>query len=560
MPIGLSKKGNPWGLTALLVMTCLITACAFGFRLQLLKSREFDPDEFEHLHSAWRLSEGQIPYRDYFEHHTPGLYFLLAPTFSWFDVAESPDDAVAFLFFARKVMWFAFGVILALTFILGWVHARNAFIASIASLMLTFHIVFLSKSLEIRPDVLATLFWLASLVALVIAQRSSINKGTGLLAFFGSGMLLGCGLMCSQKLLLAGPSLAVSSFWYCVDTRLGVSPFRRAIRVGVQFIGFLIPIALVLTYFSFYGALSEFIHNNFLLNMGWNKETSAANTLSWLIQRDPFFTALGIAGLGAAFVDLWRNRISQPDFTLYVNTLGLIGGLFIIPVPYPQYCMLFLPLIAIYAAQFLVRLPEYASIALGTIQSAKWHRILAATVLLLFLFLIAFLVRENNNLKMLAAWAPEYPYWFYPTLTIVVAMGFTRFQAHQMAALTLLVPSIMFSVQQMMWMRGLDNSESISNLQFVQHNSGPHDIVLDGWSGLGVFRPHAWYYSFTHGGVHRAIAAKEIHKLETNMSEGQVRPCFVIFDDELKQVSSPLNKIIEEEYKPSGHGNIWMRK
>lgn len=36
-------------------------------------------DHAEHLHAAWLVWQGQIPYRDFFEHHNPLLWYLLAP-------------------------------------------------------------------------------------------------------------------------------------------------------------------------------------------------------------------------------------------------------------------------------------------------------------------------------------------------------------------------------------------------------------------------------------------------------------------------------------------------
>lgn len=41
-------------------------------------------DEFEHLHASWLVSEGFIPYKDFFEHHHPLLWYLSAPIVSLF--------------------------------------------------------------------------------------------------------------------------------------------------------------------------------------------------------------------------------------------------------------------------------------------------------------------------------------------------------------------------------------------------------------------------------------------------------------------------------------------
>ncbi len=41
-------------------------------------------DEFEHLHASWMVAEGKVPYRDFFEHHHPLLWYLSAPIVSFF--------------------------------------------------------------------------------------------------------------------------------------------------------------------------------------------------------------------------------------------------------------------------------------------------------------------------------------------------------------------------------------------------------------------------------------------------------------------------------------------
>lgn len=41
-------------------------------------------DEFEHLHAAWLISVGKLPYVDFFEHHNPLLWYLSAPIVSAF--------------------------------------------------------------------------------------------------------------------------------------------------------------------------------------------------------------------------------------------------------------------------------------------------------------------------------------------------------------------------------------------------------------------------------------------------------------------------------------------
>ena len=40
-------------------------------RIPVILRRAIDNDEFEHAHAAWNVFTGLLPYKDFFEHHTP---------------------------------------------------------------------------------------------------------------------------------------------------------------------------------------------------------------------------------------------------------------------------------------------------------------------------------------------------------------------------------------------------------------------------------------------------------------------------------------------------------
>src|SRR5687768_8011789 len=52
-------------------------------RIVLTLHREFNVDEFQHLHASWMLHLGFLPYKDFWENHAPLLYFLTAPVLSF---------------------------------------------------------------------------------------------------------------------------------------------------------------------------------------------------------------------------------------------------------------------------------------------------------------------------------------------------------------------------------------------------------------------------------------------------------------------------------------------
>src|SRR5262252_3983769 len=164
----------------------------------LSQRRIFDPDEFMHTHLAWSLSKGLLPYRDFFSHYTPLFHYSMVPLFRFFRVETDAADAIRFLFFARGLSWLISGLVLLLTFWLGkkW---RNAEAGLAAVLFLVITAAYFRLTLEIRPDTLATAFWLLFLITAVKSVESDQQGRPRPGLFLLSGFLLGIGFLTSQK-------------------------------------------------------------------------------------------------------------------------------------------------------------------------------------------------------------------------------------------------------------------------------------------------------------------------------------------------------------------------
>ena len=255
------------GSLAITLTALALIAIPFLTRLWLLRSRGFNPDEFQHLHSAWCISQGMLPYLDYFEHHTPWLHFSLAGFLTFFDVESRIEDAIHFIFFARGFMWVLTGAILVLTFQLAklWRGARTAWVGT---LLLSNTVMFWSKTLEIRPDVPSTLFLLAAIAMMLRAIQKPSESDRPDWRFMLSGAFLSAGVMCTQKLLFALPGLGAAVLWYWLDTRRAARARIKLSDPALWLLGLSAPLALTLGYFASRGALTHFIEYNFLLNMG----------------------------------------------------------------------------------------------------------------------------------------------------------------------------------------------------------------------------------------------------------------------------------------------------
>ena len=303
-----------------------------------------------------------LPYKDYFEHHTPLLHFLLAPWFRFFNVETDPDQATSFILFARLWMWILTGLIIYLMFAFAK-RLKGPRVAWWSTLFLATTPMFLEKSLEIRPDVLSTALWLGCLLSLIGGIRS---RGHSLWSFAWSGFFLGLGVMCTQKMLFAIPGFAATLGWH-LWRQGGNHPIKR--RFWTLFYpsaGFCLPILVILSYITMRHGLSEFIECNFLMNFKREYYFIQIYYFGRLLTQSPFLVLFGITGfLGIASTLFHRQSEESPtgeedNVLLILNSLGLLGGLFLNPIPHRQAFLPLLPLAAVCAAISVVQISEAA--------------------------------------------------------------------------------------------------------------------------------------------------------------------------------------------------------
>src|SRR5258708_3479753 len=132
------------GWMRLALASAIVLACAL--QAWEIPNRGIDPDELEHLHAAYCVSRGDVPYRDFFEHHGPALYYAALPLF------KMCGPQLSVLWLARTAMWCCSLTALWLSGSLArrWAGDRAALLAMC---LLAWTTVFHGKGIELRPDV-----------------------------------------------------------------------------------------------------------------------------------------------------------------------------------------------------------------------------------------------------------------------------------------------------------------------------------------------------------------------------------------------------------------------
>ena len=343
-------------------------------RLPIIPVRFFDPDELEHSHAAWSVFRGLLPYRDFFEHHTPWYYLGLSPFFRWFAVDQSFEGARHFLAFARGVSLVLTALSTVLVFLLGRLLAGRR-VGLLAALFFVAQPVIIQKTLEIRPDVPALSFFLGGLCFLVRAlTRDATSSRRGLGWFLGGGVCLGAAMMCTQKMLFVLPGAFTGlGLWALAGGRRAL--LSRSLAILAVLAGVAVPVAVTWIGFAAQGGGAQFIYDNFLINSQW-KMRSNRNVLLVLETSAPMLI-LWVVGASVALTRFYRAEQRRYDEILLLCTLGgLIAGIAIVPAAYRQYYLMPLPIACLFAAKGLVYLVERAQERLR-----RWL-FLGATVLL----------------------------------------------------------------------------------------------------------------------------------------------------------------------------------
>ncbi len=516
----MAKSGDGYPAERLVKRACctialLMLVGTFAIRFSLFQTRWLNPDEFEHLHAAWCHSEGLVPYRDFFEHHTPWFYWLLLPLVK--GAHEGPDRAVRAVLLARglsvALTAAALGAVVCIGALWGRsgasrpqvteeprafpqpVAASGALAGLVAAAVLAGLPMFLDKSLEIRPDVPAMLLWACALVFLARGIRA-YEKGEGLsLSFVVSGLCLGGAIMCTQKLLFAVPGFVLGGLLWVLFGGAAEERTRRLRCAAFSAAAGLFPPLLTWAWFAAHRAGYVFVYNNFLLNARWRAAEPPEPLLARLAESS--WPVLLLAGGGV--VVLCLNFITRKTYDWFgVILLGSLTsfllGLLVIPVAFAQYFLPVLPLVALFAGRFTV-----------------------------------FMAHQVPNLARPA----------YLGLVLVFVQG--------------------TPVSYALGCRDWRNDGQIAEFKFVLEHTTPNDIVMDGWRGMGVFRPHAWYYYFLHPEVRGMLPPAELASFLSRLESGEVKPKLIVMDNNLRLLSDRLVAFVERQYEEVGD-DMWLRK
>ena len=128
--------------------------CIIGTLLALMFNSIVINDEMEHLRMSWLVSQGEVPYRDFFEHHHPLLWYLFAPI-----IVALPHN-ILWSFYVAKVLSLVcvlvtyYIIYLIIRRFLGGAHLAVYFFI----ILFSFYPIWYGSSL-FKPDAFSRLFY-----------------------------------------------------------------------------------------------------------------------------------------------------------------------------------------------------------------------------------------------------------------------------------------------------------------------------------------------------------------------------------------------------------------
>jgi hypothetical protein len=513
-----------------------LVASVLVSRIWFIVHRAIDVDEFEHAHAVWCVARGQIPYLDFFEHHTPGLYLLFAPVFRLFATDTDPAAAVSWFVFCRFVMLAMTAGSVALVYTLG-VMWRDHFTGALAAALVTTSSQFLDTMLELRPDVPALLCVLCALVLGVDAWRAD-RRRIAAVTFFLSGVALGAALMFTQKYVFAVPGFGAALLVYAVNGQTGGDVRARASRLAWFVLGLAAPIGWAAWWFAAHHALGAFVQFNVAENirLSASRFSPLPRVLSNVVHA-PALLLLGAAGFVEA---VQRIRTRRDDSLLLAGTAAsLFAGLFFVGRAYQQYFIMFFPHLAVFGAGFAQHLWRTPSLPMRS-------RLAVGALLLLIPAaslgaLLAFIPDRTSGpgAAMIGA---------FTLAAVLTAAAAWRWLCAQpvRAACTALVALAALSLGNLA-RRFEPMAPQIVDITYVIQHTRPTDTVLGASTGPGVFRPHAWYYFFNSGPF---ASDRELADLADAIETARISPQIVVLEDYREQPMPPaVRRYVRQHYR-----------
>ncbi len=534
-----------WSSAGLLILGVL-TFCA---KLLHLQTSRLAGDEFEHIHAAWLVYNHQIPYADFFEHHTPFFYFIGAAILPFRFARFDTLIQARYLGFATEV----------LVVVIACLWARRRFGSAeamvIACLFCTNVFFYLYAGLTYL-DTYALPFLMLSAVLL----RNGGKRGGLLMAVSGAAFAMS--VLIGIKAVMAAPAYIAYFVARAVTEWKGRSErklwFNHLLLFGL---GGVLPCLLIAMLLGRMG-LHGFWMDVFVLNSRWKSHHFPYDNLRLLAVSDPLVYGVAIVGAIVQFWSLCKRGFQIEDRDIPVLFLAsLCLGIFLLPVVWEEYFLLLVPFAVIVAGLTLTSRARKYLLSDGRLVLFDRGSNRALTFLLIALFTMTVWFSLPRTFHAMR------PALARSLLTIVLCgvlflvLRFKKSAAVSLqAAILMTIISVLPLKQQAYYLvRGPKNQWQRQRVNYVLANTRATSVVFDGYSGFGVFRQHAFKYWLLHDEMQAMLSAYEKGPMIVEVLEIQRPPIFIL-DRFTLMLPQEVQTYVATHYEATPFAEIKKRK
>jgi hypothetical protein len=371
-------------LIGIFVLLVLIPVCPANMPIAGRDSGVF-------LYSGWRMLGGDVPYKEFWDHKPPIIFFINA-----FGLLISQNS--------RWGVWFLELFSLYLAGILSFKLFKKAFnnlAAIVAVIIWLFSLGFMldggNYTTEYALPLQFVCFWLAF--------ESELFGNYGWRGFC-IGVL--SGLLFFTKQTTTGIIIAI--LIYVVVSRAPLGKWREMLNIMVLILGgFVLVSTVVFLLFFFWGALEDFWNAAFLFNFAYSAAPNLNDHVqalyrSWLVISSTNLAWLGIMGWSIVLAAFLIANNSIKPFIKPLLAIGLIdlpielGLVFLEGRLINHHFMTLLPVFALFAAFFLSTFFEGIASWLGNIYRRIVDRVIIVTLIITLPFVYIKQIQDYKEL------------------------------------------------------------------------------------------------------------------------------------------------------------------
>ena len=506
----------------------------------LALGRAFDPAELRAVHGGWAIAQGMVPYRDYFESQTPLFPCLLSVLCRILQPELSFEAARTVLTGMRLGMVVGYGLSLLLTWRLA-ARWRNPPVAWVATALLACHVTYGEYLLEIGSDSLMLVLWLGGL----LAAATALSSPRAWRQWGVAGLLWGTALTTSVTALTVVPAVAVGLTLVLWRNPVWRSWSARMNGLAILLAGFTLPHLLTLALLSWQGLLPAAWQDAVTVCLHATRAVSVTEGFGRIVAPNLVFTGLGIAGLLGAR----RAKTPRRDRAFAVMAAVVVLGNLIIPGAVRHQYLLAVPLLALFAAEaFLCLLDRETP---WTPATATALQIGAAVTVGLGLFYGFDALPTVPGLTDYQALHRPFLLWLALTIGGCGILAWRRPKSLTVGLAGVCLALLCLGPMPTVWAATANRADrQWHTMQQLMTVTADTDPVLDGTTGLGVFRRHALAQFHLSPEVANLIDHKARHDLVIAMDEGRLAPKAVILDSNLQSFSNLLKTSIRRNYRP----------